>query len=101
MPKVGEFGDTKDTLLPVDNHPIFGEEAEDLTEVHFMLLFGAAGDENVVEVDKSEGDVVEDAILECLSSILEPKRHTKELPEPEGRLGDVSLCYRDLVVATH
>ena len=40
MPKVGEFGDTKDTLLPVDDHPIFGEEAEDLTEVRFMLLFG-------------------------------------------------------------
>ena len=73
-----------------------------------VLTFGAAGDENVIEVDKNEGDVAEDAIhqsLECLSSILEPKRHTKELPEPEGRddgrLGDVSLCYRDLVVATH
>ena len=62
-----------------------------------MLLFSVAGDENVVEVDKNEGDAAEDAIhqpLECLGGILEPEGHAEELPEPEGsddgRLGDVS-----------
>ena len=96
MPKVDEFIDAKNTLLPVDDHPIFREEVEDLTEVLFVLLFGAAGDENIVEVDKNEGNILEDAIhqpLECLGGILEPKGHAEELPEPEGsddgRFGDV------------
>ena len=96
MPKVDDFVDAKDTLLPVDDHPIFREEVEDLTEVLFVLLFGAAGDENIVEVDKNEGNISEDAIhqpLECLGGILEPKGHAEELPEPEGsddgRFGDV------------
>ena len=108
MPEVDEFADAKDTLLAVDDHPIFREETEDLTEVHFVLLFGAAGNENVVEVDENEGDVAKDAIhqpLKCLGGILEPKGHAEKLPEPEGsddgRLGDVCRCYGDLVVAAH
>ena len=79
MPEVCELADSKKTLLPVDDHPIFGEETEDLTEVFFMLLCGVASDENVIEVHENGGDATEDAIhqpLECLGGILEPKRHT-------------------------
>ena len=50
-----------------------------------MLLFGAAGNENIVEVDENEGNAAKDAIhqpLKCLGGVLEPK---EELPEPEGR----------------
>ena len=108
MPEVGEFIDTEDTLLPVDDHPIVRKEAEDLTEVCFVLLFGVAGDKDVVQVDEDEGDAVEDAVhqpLECLGGILETKGHAEELPEPEGsddgRLGDVGQCNRDLMIAAH
>ena len=67
-----------------------------------MLLFGAAGNENVVEVDENEGDAVKDAIhqpLKRLGGVLEPKGHAEELLEPERSddscLRDVRRCYRD------
>ena len=108
MPEVGEFVDAEDTLLPVDDHPIVRKEAEDLTEVCFVLLFGVAGDKDVVQVDEDEGDAAEDAIhqpLECLGGILETKGHAEELPEPkgsdDGRLGDVGQCDGDLMIAAH
>ena len=93
---------------PVDNHPILSEETEDLTEVRCVLLFGAAGNENIVEVDENKGNAAEDAIpqpLKCLGGVLGPKGHAEELPEPEGCddscLGDVGRCHGDLVVAAH
>ena len=106
--KVSELVDTKDTLFPVDDHPVVREEAEDLTEVHFMLLFSVAGDEDVIQVDKDERDPTEDAVhqpLECLGGVLETKGHAEELPEPkgsdDGRLGDICHHNRDLVVAAY
>ena len=106
--KVSELADTKDTLFPVDDHPVVREEAEDLTEVHFMLLFSVAGDEDVIQVYEDEREATEDAVhqsLECLGSVLETKGHVEELPEPkgsdDGRLGDICRHNRDLVVAAY
>ena len=108
MSEINEVADAKDALLPVDDHPIFSEETEDLTEVRSVLLFGVAGNKNIVEVDENEGNAAKDAIhqpLKRLGGVLEPKGHAEELPEPEGRddsrLGDVRRCYGDLVVAAH
>ncbi len=77
-----------------------------MTEVRFMLLFGVAGDEDVIQVDEDERDATEDAIhqpLEHLGGILETKGHAEELPETkrsdDGRLGDICRHNRDLVVA--
>ena len=103
MSKVSELADTKDTLFPVVR-----EAAEDLTEVHFMLLFGVAGDEDVIQVDEDERDATEDAVhqpLVCLGSVLETKGHAEELPESkgsdDGRLWDICRHNRDLVVAAY
>ena len=108
MSKVSELADTKDTLFPVDDHPVVREEAEDLTEVRFMLLFSVAGDEDVIQVNEDERDATEDAVhqpLECLGSVLETKGHAEELPElkgsNDGRLGDICRHNRDLVVDTY
>ena len=106
MSKVSELADTKDTLFPDDDHPVVREEAEDLTELCFMLLFGVAGDEDVIQVDEDKRDGMDDAIhqpLVCLGGVLETKGHAEELPEPkrsdDGRLGDICRHNRDLVVA--
>ena len=108
MSKVCELADTNDTLFPVDDHPVVREEAEDLTEVRFMLLFSVAGDEDVIQVYKDEREATEDAVhqsLECLGSVLETKGHAEELPEPKGSddgcLGDIFRHNRDLVVAAY
>ena len=106
MSKVSELA--KDTLFPVDDHPVVREEAEDLTEVRFMLLFGVAGDEDVIQVDEDERDATEDAVhqpLECLGGVLKTKGHAEELPDPkgsdDGHLGDICRHNRDLVVAVY
>ena len=74
MSKVSELADTKDTLFQVDDHPVVREEAENMMEVCFMLLFGVAGDEDVIQVDEDKRDAMDDAIhqpLVCLGGILE------------------------------
>ena len=89
MSEVNEVADAKDTLLQVDDHPIFSEETDDLAEVRCMLLFGAAGKENIGEVDKNEGNAAKDAIhqpLKRLGGVLEPKENSQSL---RSRLGDV------------
>ena len=108
MSKVSELADTKDTLFPVDDHPVVREEAEDLTEVRFMLLFSVARDEDVIQVDEDERDGTEDAVhqpLECLGGVLETKGHAEELQEPkgsdDGRLGDICHHNSDLEVAVY
>ena len=49
MAEVGEFLDAERALLSVYDHPVVREEVEDLTEVHFVLLFSLAGDEDVTK----------------------------------------------------
>ena len=48
MPEVGEFLDAEHALLPVYDHPVVGEEVEDLMEVRFLLLLSPAGDKDVI-----------------------------------------------------
>ena len=93
--EIGELLDVEKALLPVYDHPVVREEVKDFMKVCFVLLFGAAGDEDVFQRKEDERDAGKNVIhqlLECLSSILKPEEHAEELPEIEGsdgRLGDV------------
>ena len=87
MSKVDEVADAKEALLPVDDHPIFSKETEDLTEVRCVLLFSVAGNENIVEVDENKGNAAKDAIhqpLKTWSAFLSPKGMRRNSQSPKG-----------------
>ena len=106
VPEVHEFLDAKHALLPIYDHPVVGEEVEDLTEVRFELLFSLAGDKDVIQKGEDEGDVTKNSIhqpLESLGGVLKPEGHAEEFPESkgsdDGRFRDVCRCDGNLVVA--
>ena len=87
MSKVSELADTKDTLFPVDDHPVVRKEVEDLTEVRFMLLFGVAGDEDVIQVDKDERTpqrMPSISLWNAWAAFLRPKGMRRNSQSPKG-----------------
>lgn len=70
-----------------------------------MGFGGGTGDEDVVEINKNEGKILEDVVheaLECLGGISEAKRHGKVFEKAERgdhrRFGNVGGVNGNLVV---
>ena len=81
------------------------KELEDLAQVVHVSLLVRASHQNIVKVDKGEGDAAEDAVhqsLEGLCCVLQPERHPEKLEKTEGSddggLGDILGSHRNIQV---
>jgi len=87
---VAEEGDrrlSKGALGEVDEEAVVSEEVEELSEVGEVLLEVGAGHQDVVEINKEEGKVLEDVVheaLEGLCRIAEAKGHGEVFVKSEG-----------------
>ena len=62
-------------------------EVEDMVEVKLMIGQGVGNNQNVIQVDKTEGQIPKDPVhhsLEHLSSVPEAKVESDELKESKG-----------------
>ena len=78
MAKKHNLGDSKLTLRKAKCETMLPAETEDFTEVVYMGGEILAEDENLVNVDRAEGQFSQDKVhhmLESIPSILEAKQH--------------------------
>ena len=99
-----ESGDTKLTLVRVDDQPILRQTCEESLQVLVMLFRCVAGYQDIIHVNKDKGELPADLIhkmLEGLCSIPESVRHHVIFIKTKwcynGSLWDVLLVYRNLI----
>ena len=99
-----ESGDTKLTLVRVDDQPILRQTCEESLQVLVMLFRCVAGYQDIIHVNKDKGELPADLIhktLEGLCSIPESVRHHEIFIKTKwcynGSLWDVLLVYRNLI----
>lgn len=95
-------------LIDVHDEPVLMEALKKLSQVSVVGLPRTTENQNVVQVDEDEIEALTNRIhqsLECLSSILKAKRHSKEFEEAKWRyyssFGDVIRLYWNLMITAY
>ena len=105
MAEVLHAGPGKLALGEADEEAVVSQEAENLAEMVEVGTAVRTGDQDVIQVDKTERETVEDPVhepLEGLGGVPQTEGHPEELEQTkggdDGGLGDVIGGHGDLVV---
>ena len=95
------------TLVLVHYQPVVGENLEELSEMVHVVFPGLGCDQDIVQVDESPRESIQDLVheaLETLGCVFQPEGHPHVFPQPERsddcRLLDVLLCDWNLMITS-